>query len=59
MSVDLITAPARDEERQRLDARFKELEDERQKFTEAAIRLGKEKAAIEVRSYVHLITVHN
>ena len=59
MSVDLITAPARDEERQRLDARFKELEDERQKFTEAAIRLGKEKAALEVRSYVHLITVHN
>ncbi len=49
MSMDLMTAPARDEERQRLDARFKELEAERQKFTEAAVRLGKEKAALEVR----------
>ncbi|KAL1941270.1 hypothetical protein VTO73DRAFT_7482 [Trametes versicolor] len=47
MSMDLMTAPARDEERQRLDARFKELEAERQKFTEAAVRLGKEKAALE------------
>lgn len=49
MSMDLITAPARDEERQLLDARFKELEVERQKFTEAAVRLGREKAALEVR----------
>ncbi|KAI0352101.1 hypothetical protein OH77DRAFT_1460841 [Trametes cingulata] len=47
MSVDLMTAPARDEERQRLDARFKELEEERRKFTEAAVRLGREKAALE------------
>ncbi|KAI9062566.1 hypothetical protein FKP32DRAFT_805484 [Trametes sanguinea] len=47
MSVDLMTAPARDEERQRLEARFRELEEERQKFTEAAVRLGKEKAALE------------
>ncbi|KAM5541484.1 hypothetical protein V8D89_005038, partial [Ganoderma adspersum] len=47
MSVDLITAPARDEEKQRLDARFTELEQERRKFTEAAVRLGKEKAAVE------------
>ncbi|KAI8996403.1 hypothetical protein BD414DRAFT_199770 [Trametes punicea] len=47
MSVDLMTAPAQDEERQRLDARFKELEEERRKFTEAAVRLGKEKAALE------------
>ncbi|EJF56270.1 hypothetical protein DICSQDRAFT_71856 [Dichomitus squalens LYAD-421 SS1] len=47
MSVDLMTAPARDEEKQRLDARFKELEEERRKFTEAAVRLGKEKAALE------------
>ena len=28
ISMDLMTAPARDEERQRLDARFKELEEE-------------------------------
>ncbi|KAI0831981.1 Afadin and alpha-actinin-binding-domain-containing protein [Trametes gibbosa] len=47
MSMDLMTAPARDEERQLLDTRFKELEDERQKFTEAAVRLGREKAALE------------
>ncbi|KAI0794583.1 Afadin and alpha-actinin-binding-domain-containing protein [Fomes fomentarius] len=47
MSVDLITAPARDEEQQRLDQRFKELEEERRQFTEAAIRLGREKAALE------------
>lgn len=50
MSVDLMTAPAQDEERQRLNARFKELEDERQQFTQAAVRLGKEKAALEVWS---------
>ena len=54
MSVDLMTAPARDEEKQRLDIRFKELEQERQKFTEAAIRLGREKAALEVRAYTCL-----
>ena len=48
MSVDLMTAPERDEERQRLDARFKELDEERKKFTEAAVRLGREKAALEV-----------
>ncbi|KAI0773249.1 Afadin and alpha-actinin-binding-domain-containing protein [Trametes elegans] len=47
MSVDLMTAPARDEEKQRLDARFRELEEERRKFTEAAVRLGREKAALE------------
>ncbi len=52
MSVDLITAPARDEEKQRLDARFTELEQERRKFTEAAVRLGKEKAALEVRAAI-------
>ena len=44
-----MTAPARDEEKLRLDERFKELEEERRKFTEAAVRLGKEKAALEVR----------
>ena len=48
ISVDLMTVPARDEERQRLESRAKELDDERKKFTEAAIRLGREKAALEV-----------
>lgn len=48
MSVDLMTAPARDEERQCLDERFRELDEERKKFTEAAVRLGREKAALEV-----------
>ncbi|KAI0730564.1 Afadin and alpha-actinin-binding-domain-containing protein [Earliella scabrosa] len=47
MSVELLTVPARDEEQRRLDERFKELEDERRKFTEAAVRLGREKAALE------------
>ena len=56
MSIDLMTAPARDEERQRLDARAQELEAERSKFTEAAIRLGREKAALEV-SYALARTV--
>ncbi|OCH85887.1 hypothetical protein OBBRIDRAFT_890874 [Obba rivulosa] len=46
-SVDAMTSPEKDEERQRLEARFKELEEERKKFTEAAVRLGKEKAALE------------
>ena len=52
MSVDLMTVPARDEERQRLDERFRELDEERKKFTEAAVRLGREKAALEVPLYV-------
>ncbi|CCM01360.1 uncharacterized protein FIBRA_03410 [Fibroporia radiculosa] len=47
VSVDLMTGPACDEEKQRLDARFKQLEEERQKFTEAAVRLGREKAVLE------------
>ncbi|KAH9893346.1 Afadin and alpha-actinin-binding-domain-containing protein [Cubamyces lactineus] len=47
VSMDIMIAPARDEERQRLDERFKELEEERRRFTEAAVRLGKEKAALE------------
>ncbi|KAI0738684.1 Afadin and alpha-actinin-binding-domain-containing protein [Daedaleopsis nitida] len=47
VSIDLMTAPARDEEQRRLDERFKELEEERRKFTEAAVRLGRDKAALE------------
>ncbi len=33
-----MTAPARDEEQKRLDERFKELEQEQRKFTEAAVQ---------------------
>ncbi|KAF5351296.1 hypothetical protein D9758_008007 [Tetrapyrgos nigripes] len=47
LSVDLITAPARDEERERLEMQKRELEEERVEFTEATIRLGKERAALE------------
>ncbi|PSR73506.1 hypothetical protein PHLCEN_2v10647 [Hermanssonia centrifuga] len=47
MSVDLITAPVNDLEQQRLDGRTQDLEDERRRFTEAAVKLGKEKAALE------------
>jgi hypothetical protein len=48
VSVDLMLAPERDAERDRLDRIKKELDDERQKFTEAAVKLGKEKTAFEV-----------
>ncbi|KAG6879947.1 hypothetical protein C0992_009305 [Termitomyces sp. T32_za158] len=47
MSVDSITTPLRDAERERLDAAKKELDQERQKFTDAAIQLGKERAEIQ------------
>ena len=50
MSIELMTAPAKDEEHSRLQAIKKQLDEERQKFTEAAIRLGKEKASLEVIS---------
>ncbi|TFK48399.1 hypothetical protein OE88DRAFT_1810308 [Heliocybe sulcata] len=47
MSMELMTVPMRDEEKERLDNRAKDLEDERRKFTEATVRLGKERAALE------------
>ncbi|CAL1714045.1 unnamed protein product [Somion occarium] len=47
ISVDLMIAPRRDEEQDRLDKRNQDLDEERRKFTEAAVRLGKEKAALE------------
>jgi hypothetical protein len=43
-----MIVPARDEERQRIDETKKGLEEERKRFTEAAVRLGREKAALEV-----------
>lgn len=47
-SVDLMMTPALDEELERLHKRAEELEEDRRKFTEAAVKLGKEKAMFEV-----------
>jgi len=57
MSVELMTAPLKDEEKERLDILRKELDLERQKFTDAAIKFGKEKAALEVRINIHRINI--
>ena len=46
---ELMIASERDAERDRLDRIKKELEDEREKFTHAAVKLGKEKSTFEVR----------
>lgn len=48
ISVELSTTPLRDEEQERLDNLRKELDMERQKFTNAAIKFGKQKATLEV-----------
>ncbi|KAJ3555581.1 hypothetical protein NM688_g2497 [Phlebia brevispora] len=48
-SVDLMTGPALDEERERLNKRSEELEEDRRKFTEAALKLGKEKATERIK----------
>ena len=45
-----------DEERQRLSQRVDELELDKQKFDEAAVRLGKEKAALEVKFLCVIVT---
>lgn len=50
MNIELMSAPLQDEAKERLDALRKELDDERHKFTDAAIRFGKEKTALEVGS---------
>ncbi|KAG5644872.1 hypothetical protein DXG03_007513 [Asterophora parasitica] len=47
MSMELMSAPLRDAEKDRLDNIKRELDQERQKFTEAAIKLGKERAELE------------
>ncbi|KAK7025119.1 Afadin and alpha-actinin-binding-domain-containing protein, partial [Favolaschia claudopus] len=46
-SVDLMIAPVRDEEKERLERIKAQLELERRNFTEAALKLGQEKAALE------------
>jgi hypothetical protein len=48
MSIELMSAPIRDEEKERLDSLRRELDSERQRFTEAAIKFGREKADLEV-----------
>jgi hypothetical protein len=47
-SVDLMTQPERDLAAERLERMKAELDEERRKFTDAAVKLGKEKAALEV-----------
>lgn len=49
MSIELMSAPLRDEEMERLDNLRRELDTERQRFTEAAVKFGREKAALEVK----------
>jgi hypothetical protein len=48
-SVELMIAPVRDAEKERLDKIKTQLEQERKNFTAAALKLGQEKAALEVR----------
>lgn len=45
-----------EQERERLDQIKKELEDERAKFTEASVKLGRERAALEVSVRVIIIS---
>lgn len=45
--MELMTIPAKDMELERLEAMKRELDNERQKFTEAAVKLGKERATME------------
>lgn len=60
----LITARKADsaavaEETDRLGQRAQELEEERQKFTEAAVVLGREKAALEVSYFTQMLCKNN
>ena len=48
MSIELVSAPLRDEEKERLDSLRRELDSERQRFTETAIKFGRDKADLEV-----------
>lgn len=55
ISMELLSAPLRDEAKERLEELRHELDSERQRFTEAAVKLGKEKAALEVSSVTTII----
>ncbi|KIK35209.1 hypothetical protein CY34DRAFT_812336 [Suillus luteus UH-Slu-Lm8-n1] len=46
-SIDLMTQPERDLATERLERMKTELEEERRKFTDAAVKLGDEKSALE------------
>ena len=59
MSIELMSAPLRDEEKERLDNLRRELDSERQKFTEAAVKFGREKAALEVNSSFKMLALSN
>ncbi|KAG7445122.1 uncharacterized protein BT62DRAFT_970370 [Guyanagaster necrorhizus] len=48
VSVDFMTVPEQDKHRERLDDIKKQLEDERKKFTEATVNLGKERVSLEM-----------
>ncbi|KAK0214915.1 Afadin and alpha-actinin-binding-domain-containing protein [Armillaria fumosa] len=48
ISVDFMTVPEQDKQRERLDDIKKQLEEERKNFTEATINLGKERASLEM-----------
>lgn len=65
MSVELMTAPLRDEEKERIEVIKRNLDLERQRFTDAAIKLGKERAELEVSysnhfySFIALIAIQS
>jgi len=48
MSMELMTASMADAERERLEKIREELDNEREKFTQAAVQLGRERTALEV-----------
>ncbi|TFK71675.1 hypothetical protein BDN72DRAFT_793676 [Pluteus cervinus] len=48
ISIELMTVPARDAEEDRLNKLKAELDEERRSYTEAAILLGRERAALEM-----------
>jgi len=48
MSMELMSAPMRDEEKERLENLRAELDSDRQRFTESAITFGHERAVLEV-----------
>jgi len=54
-----MTVPAKDEEAERLEGIKRQLDEEREKFTQAAIQLGRQKAALEVRGPVLAIVIHS
>ena len=53
MSMELMGVPEQDAIREKLDHRANELEQERQRFTVAAVKFGKEKAALAVCPAAH------